>query len=316
LKISVCVPCYNEENSIPVFAEKLVEQIDNDPRMRSIDECEVIFVDDGSSDKTLETIKSLCDRNTPTTRYKYVSFSRNFGKEAAMLAGLQYSSGELVAIMDADLQDPPELLPEMFRILSNEDSYDYVAARRVSRKGEPVIRSFFARAFYWLMARFTDMEIVDGARDFRMMTRAYADALLSLKEYNRFSKGLFSWVGFRGKWLEYENRERMAGESKWSFLKLVSYAIDGAIGFTTQPLRLASIIGIVLSFVSIAAIAFLVIRRLAFDDPVSGWASTVCIVLLIGGIQLFCIGIIGEYLAKTYLETKGRPVFIIRERNV
>ena len=248
-------------------------------------------------------------------RVKYVSFSRNFGKEAAMYAGLSYASGDYIAIMDVDLQDPPALLPEMYRILTTED-YDCVATRRVTRKGEPPIRSFFARRFYGLMHRLSKTEIVDGARDYRLMTRQFVDELLRLGEYNRFSKGLFGWVGFRTKWLEYENVERSAGETKWSFWKLLIYSIEGIVGFTTAPLVMAAFLGILFCLMAFIAICFIVIRTILYGDPVSGWPSMTCIIVFLGGIQLFCMGILGEYLAKTYMETKHRPIFICKETNI
>ena len=246
---------------------------------------------------------------------KYVSFSRNFGKEAAMYAGLSYADGDYVAIMDVDLQDPPSLLPEMYRIITTED-YDSVATRRVTRKGEPPIRSFFARRFYALMHRLSKTDIVDGARDYRLMTRQFVGELLRLGEYNRFSKGLFGWVGFNTKWLEYENVERSAGETKWSFWKLLIYSIEGIVGFTTAPLVMAAFLGVFFCIVAFLALCFIIIRTVLYGDPVSSWPSMTCIIIFLGGIQLFCIGILGEYLAKTYMETKHRPIFICKETNI
>ena len=273
---------------------------------------ELIFVNDGSRDKSLEEMKALAQKDS---RVKYVSFSRNFGKEAAMYAGFRYAKGDYVAIMDVDLQDPPELLPEMLRSI-REEGYDCVATRRVSRKGEPVIRSFFARLFYRMMRRISSTEIVDGARDYRLMTRQFVDEILHLCEYNRFSKGLFGWVGFETKWLEYENVERSAGETKWSFWKLLLYSIEGIVGFSTAPLTFSAFVGAAFCLVAFVAICFIVVRTLVQGDPVAGWPSMVCIMVFIGGIQLFCIGILGEYLAKTYLETKKRPIFICKETNI
>ena len=273
---------------------------------------EIIIVDDGSTDGTLETAKQLAKSDD---RIRYISFSRNFGKEAAMYAGLSYADGDYVAIMDVDLQDPPSLLPEMYRIITTED-YDSVATRRVTRKGEPPIRSFFARRFYALMHRLSKTDIVDGARDYRLMTRQFVGELLRLGEYNRFSKGLFGWVGFNTKWLEYENVERSAGETKWSFWKLLIYSIEGIVGFTTAPLVMAAFLGVFFCIVAFLALCFIIIRTVLYGDPVSGWPSMTCIIIFLGGIQLFCIGILGEYLAKTYMETKHRPIFICKETNI
>ena len=301
-KISVIIPCYNEQEAIPIFYKEIQKTAEE----LSHQELELLFVNDGSKDGSLEEMKHLSEADP---RVKYVSFSRNFGKEAAMYAGLSYASGDYIAIMDVDLQDPPALLPEMYRILTTED-YDCVATRRVTRKGEPPIRSFFARRFYGLMHRLSKTEIVDGARDYRLMTRQFVDELLRLGEYNRFSKGLFGWVGFRTKWLEYENVERSAGETKWSFWKLLIYSIEGIVGFTTAPLVMAAFLGILFCLMAFIAICFIVIRTILYGDPVSGWPSMTCIIVFLGGIQLFCMGILGEYLAKTYMETKHRPIFI------
>ncbi len=307
-KISVIIPCYNEQEAIPIFYKEIQKTAEE----LSHQELELLFVNDGSKDGSLEEMKHLSEADP---RVKYVSFSRNFGKEAAMYAGLSYASGDYIAIMDVDLQDPPALLPEMYRILTTED-YDCVATRRVTRKGEPPIRSFFARRFYGLMHRLSKTEIVDGARDYRLMTRQFVDELLRLGEYNRFSKGLFGWVGFRTKWLEYENVERSAGETKWSFWKLLIYSIEGIVGFTTAPLVMAAFLRIWFCLMAFIAICIIVIRTILYGDPVSGWPSMTCIIVFLGGIQLFCMGILGEYLAKTYMETKHRPIFICKETNI
>ncbi len=303
--LSVIVSCYNEEEAIPYFYEEIKKTAE---QMNYLD-FEFIFVNDGSKDKTLETIKKYAKKDK---RVRYVSFSRNFGKEAAMLAGLEYSKGDYVTLMDADLQDPPHMLEQMYNAIINE-GYDQVGTRRVSRKGEPVIRSFFARQFYKIINKMSKVEMVDGARDYRLMKRCVVDAILSLKEYNRYSKGIFSFVGFETKWLEYENIERVAGETKWSFFKLFKYAIEGIVSFTTAPLSLASLAGIIICMISFVAIIFVIIRALFYGDPVAGWPSTICIILFIGGIQLFCMGIMGQYLAKNYLETKNRPIYIVKE---
>lgn len=307
-KISVIIPCYNEQEAIPIFYEAITKVADE----LSQAELELLFVNDGSRDESLKEMKRLAEADG---RVKYVSFSRNFGKEAAMYAGLSYADGDYVAIMDVDLQDPPALLPEMYRILTTED-YDCVATRRVTRKGEPPIRSFFARCFYGLMRKLSKTEIVDGARDYRLMTRQFVDELLRLGEYNRFSKGLFGWVGFQTKWLEYENVQRSAGETKWSFWKLLLYSIEGIVGFTTVPLVMSAFLGILFCIIAFVAICFIVVRTCLFGDPVSGWPSMTCIIVFLGGIQLFCMGILGEYLAKTYMEAKHRPIFICRETNI
>lgn len=304
-KISVVVSCYNEQEALPLFYEEITK-VANEIKNA---EFEFIFVNDGSKDKTLEVIKSFRKNDE---RVKYISFSRNFGKEAAMYAGLKRASGDYVAIMDADLQDPPKLLIEMYDTL-NKKEYDCVATRRVSRKGEPPIRSFFARLFYKLINKISKAEIVDGARDFRLMTRQMVDAIISMEEYNRFSKGIFGWVGFNTKWIEYENVERAAGETKWSFWKLFKYSIEGIIAFSTAPLVISTIMGILFCFVAFLMIIFIVAKTLIYGDPVSGWPSMVCIMLFVGGIQLFCIGIIGQYISKTYLEVKKRPIYIIKE---
>ena len=304
-KISVVVPCYNEEKSIPIFYKEINKVID---KMKKL-EFELIFVDDGSSDNTLKVCRELSKQDK---RVKYISFSRNFGKEAGIYAGLTKASGDYVTLMDVDLQDPPELLPKMYSLIK-EDGYDSVGTRRVTRKGEPPIRSFFARCFYKLINKMSKTEMVDGARDYRLMTRQMVNSILEMKEYNRYSKGLFSFVGYNTKWIEYENRERVAGETKWSFWKLVIYALDGIIAFSTAPLWIAAIIGLLFCLISFIAIIVIVVKTLAFGDPVGGWPSMVCIIFFVSGIQLFCIGIIGAYLSKTYLETKHRPIYIVKE---
>ena len=304
-KISVIVSCYNEEKSVPLFYEKMEEVIKEFKNT----EFEYIFVDDGSKDNTINIIKSLREHDE---KVRYISFSRNFGKEAAMLAGLEAATGNYVTLMDADLQDPPDLLKKMFNILKTED-YDQVATRRVTRKGEPVIRSFFSRMFYKMIDKFTDFEMVDGARDYRLMKSEVKDAIIDMKEYNRYSKGLFSFVGFKTKWIEYENVKRVAGETKWSFWKLFKYALEGITAFSTAPLAVASIMGILFCLIALFFIIFIIVKTVVFGDPTSGWPSLACIIVFIGGIQLLSLGIIGQYLSKTYLEVKNRPVYIIRE---
>ncbi|MBE6973761.1 MAG: glycosyltransferase family 2 protein [Ruminococcaceae bacterium] len=307
-KISLIVPCYNEEEVLPLFYQEVTRVAD----LMEEYEFEFLFVDDGSRDGTMKVVKDLAGQDK---RVKYVSFSRNFGKEAAMYAGFTHASGDYVAVMDADLQDPPALLPEMMAVIKNE-GYDSVATRRVTRKGEPPIRSFFARCFYKLMRRISKTEMVDGARDYRLMTRQFVNSLLELGEYNRFSKGLYGWVGYKTKWLEYENVERAAGETKWSFWKLLLYSIEGIVAFSAAPLAIAAVSGIICCVLAFLFIVFIVVRTLMFGDPVAGWPSLVCIILLIGGLQLLSIGILGEYLAKTYLEVKNRPIFICKESNI
>lgn len=308
MKLTVIVPCYNEEAALHFFYEEICKVM---PSMPGV-ELELLFVNDGSKDGTLKIIKKLAEQDK---RIKYVSFSRNFGKEAAIYAGLEHATGELTAIMDADLQDPPSLLPKMYQAIT-EEGYDCVASRRVDRKGEPPIRSFFARMFYRLMRKISQADIVDGARDFRLMNRQFVDAILEMKEYNRFSKGLFGWVGFRTKWLEFENVERVAGETKWSFWKLFLYSIEGVIGFSVAPLAIASILGLFICCIALVFLLVILIKTLCFGDPVAGWPSMTCIILMLGGIQLFCIGILGMYLSKTYLETKERPIYICKETNM
>lgn len=312
--ISIVVPCYNEEEALPLYYEAMLPVMEQLRAQGA--EVGFVFVDDGSKDGTLRVLRELREKDA---RCGYVSFSRNFGKEAAMYAGLQHAKGDCVAVMDADLQDPPEMLPEMLRILEGspaDDPVDCVATRRTDRKGEPPIRSFFARCFYRLINKISKTEIVDGARDYRLMTRRMADAILSMSEYNRFSKGIFSWVGFKTQWLEYVNRERVAGETKWSFRKLFLYSIDGITAFSTAPLAIASFSGMAICAVSFIALLFVFIRALVFGDPVAGWPSMICIILFLGGVQLLGIGILGQYLAKTYLEVKNRPQYVLQEKNV
>ena len=305
--VSIIVSCYNEEKSLPLFYKEITKVFESIPKVT----LELILVNDGSKDKTLNEMKKL---RKIDNRVRYISFSRNFGKEAAMYAGLVYATGNYVALMDADLQDPPALLPEMLKLLNDKSlDYDCIATRRVSRTGEPPIRSWFARMFYKLINKMSDVELVDGARDYRLMKRKMVDAILELKEYNRFSKGLFGFVGFNTKWLEYENIERVAGETKWSFWKLFKYAIEGIVAFTTAPLTIAALIGIIFCIIAFIMIIVIIAKTLIFGDPTSGWPSMICVIFLVSGVQLFCLGIIGEYLAKTYLETKKRPVYIIKE---
>lgn len=304
--LSIIVPCYNEEESVPLFYAETIKQ-EAFFHEKGV-EFEFVFVNDGSRDKTVEQVKKLREKDE---RVHLVSFSRNFGKEAAIVAGFEKAKGDLVVLMDADLQDPPALLPEMYRNI--EDGYDSVATRRVDRKGEPPIRSWFARRFYGLMRRISKTDIVDGARDYRMMTRKVVDAILSMREYNRFSKGIFGWVGFDTKWLEYENIQRAAGETKWSFWKLFLYSLDGIMAFSTVPLSIASFLGILFCVIAFAFLIFIFIRALAFGDNVAGWPSTVCIITLLGGLQLLCLGIMGQYLSKLYLEVKDRPKYLIKE---
>lgn len=308
--ISIIIPCYNEEAVLPLFYEEITKQSDI-MRDKFHADFEYLFVNDGSDDNTLTLIKSLAAEDK---RVKYISFSRNFGKEAAMYAGLKNASGDYAAIMDADLQDPPSMLGEMYEILAS-GKFDCAATRRVSRKGEPPVRSFFARIFYKLINKISKADIVDGARDFRLMTRQMVNAILEMGEYNRFSKGIFGWVGFNTKWLEYENTERAAGETKWSFWKLFLYSLDGITAFSTAPLGIASVMGFIFCIVAFIMIFIIILKTLIFGDPVAGYPSLVCIIFLVSGIQMFCIGILGQYLSKTYLETKKRPVYIIKEYN-
>lgn len=304
--ISVIVPCYNEEENVFDFYDELMKNSAFFDSKQLVPE--IIYVDDGSKDKTCEKVKELAKKDS---KVHLISFSRNFGKEAGILAGLSKATGDYVVMMDADLQDPPSLLPEMFSWI--EQGYDSVATRRVSRKGEPMIRSFFARRFYHLINRMSKTEIVDGARDYRLMTRQFVDAVLELKEYNRFTKGIFGWVGYETKWLEYENIERKKGETKWSFWKLFIYALEGIVAFSTAPLAFASFMGVLFCILAFVLIVITIVRKALFGDPTSGWPSLVCIISLISGVQLFCLGIIGQYLAKTYMEVKDRPKYLIKE---
>jgi len=305
--VTLIVPCYNEEASLPIFYEEVCSVAS------AIADYEItlLLVNDGSKDRTLSIMRELAQKDE---RVRYISFSRNFGKEAAMYAGFCNAKGDYVAVMDADMQDPPSLLPEMVEILETQE-YDSVATRRVTREGEPPIRSFFARMFYRIINKISDADIVDGARDFRLMKREMVDAIVAMCEYNRFSKGIFGWIGFKTNWLPYKNVERVAGETKWDFWGLFRYSIDGIVNFSQAPLSIASLVGLLLTVVSFAATLFVIVRRLIFGDPVAGWASTVCIILFMGGLQLLCMGIMGQYLAKTYLEVKHRPHYIVAETN-
>ena len=305
MKLSIIVPCYNEEKSLPFFFDETNKHI-----MMDNLEVEYICVNDGSKDGTLDVLKDLKEINPSIT---ILDFSRNFGKEAALLAGLKEASGDLVVIMDADLQDPPYILPNMIKII-NDEGYDSVATYRVDRKGEPPIRSFFARSFYKLINKISDVEIMDGARDYRMMTRPMVEAILSLSEYHRFSKGIFAWVGFKTKYLAFENVERVAGETKWSFWKLFKYAIEGIVAFTTVPLRIATFFGFFISFLAFLYMIFVFVKAMLFGDPVQGYPSMMVIILFLGGIQMLSLGILGEYLSKTYMEIKRRPNYIVRNR--
>ena len=307
--ISVVVPCYNEEQALPYFIQE-IQKVAAEMAQKQV-ELEILLVNDGSRDHTLSLLRDYAKQYE---NVRYLSFSRNFGKEAAMYAGLEHARGDYVAMMDADMQDPPSLLPQMYDLLQTGE-YDSVATRRVSRKGEPPIRSFFARMFYKLINRISDADIVDGARDYRLMSRPMVDAILSMKEVNRFSKGIFGWVGFRTYWLPYENVERVAGETKWSFWKLFRYSLEGIIAFSTAPLAIASVMGLLVCLAAVAALAVVLVKTLAFGDPVAGWPSMICIILFLGGVQLLTVGIIGQYLAKTYLETKKRPIYILAEKS-
>ena len=303
-KISIIVPCYNEEDVLKIFYIKITEV------SKTIDaDFEYIFVDDGSKDKTLEILKEYSKKDN---RVRFISFSRNFGKESAMYAGLKEATGDYVAIMDADLQDPPDLLKEMYETLLTKE-FDCVATKRKTRKGEPILRSFFSRMFYSIINKMTSTEIVNGARDYRLMSRKMVDSILEVTEYNRFSKGIFSWVGFKTKWIAYDNIERAAGKTKWNFWKLFKYSIEGITAFTTTPLVMSAVIGIIFCILAFIMILFVIFKTLMYGDPVSGWPSTICIILFVSGIQLFCLGIMGEYLAKEYMEVKNRPIYIVKE---
>ena len=307
--IDIIVPCYNEEESVKLFDDEITKTFNN---MNKEIDYKIIFINDGSKDNTLDKMKKLSNNDS---KVKYISFSRNFGKESALYAGLSNSHGDYVVIMDVDLQDPPSLLPEMIDTIQNSD-YDIVATRRTTRVGEPPIRSFFARMFYKIINKVSELELVDGARDYRIMTRQSVDALLELKEYNRFSKGLFNWIGFNTKWISYENIERTTGETSWSFWGLFRYSIEGIVAFTTAPLAISTLLGITFSIIAFLIIIILLIRHFLFSDPVQGWTSTICVILLLGGIQLLSIGILGKYLEKTYTEIKNRPIYIEQESNI
>lgn len=303
--LSIVVPCFNEEETVKIFSKEINKTLNEH-------NFEIIFINDGSSDNTLNNIKKLADENS---NIKYISFSRNFGKESAIYAGLKNATGDLVCVMDVDLQHPPSLLPEMIESVSNED-YDVAAARRTSRKGEPKIKSFFSHMFYKVFKRITKMDLVEGATDYRVMTRQVVDSILQLKEYNRFSKGLFQWVGFNTKWICYENVERVAGQTTWSYWGLIKYSIEGLVAFSTMPLTISILLGTIFSIVAFIYMIVIVIRYLLYSDPVQGFATIMCSLLLLGGIQLLSIGALGKYLEKTYIETKNRPIFIIKESNI
>ena len=310
--ISVVVPCYNEQEVLPLFYNEINKVIAQMQSEYDDLEFELLFINDGSKDNTLKMLREL---SASDNRVRYISFSRNFGKEAGMFAGMENSKGDYVVVMDADLQHPPKFIPQMYKYVS-EEGFDCATTRRVSRKGESKIRSWFAMKFYKIMNKISQTEIVDGAQDFRFMTRKMVDAVLSMKEYNRFSKGIFSWVGFNVKYIEYENVERVAGETKWSFFKLFLYSIEGIVAFSTAPLALASIMGVLLSFISFLSIIILTVRELIWPHSAYGWTSLVCVFCMMGGIVLLCLGILGQYLAKTYTEVKKRPIYIARERSI
>ena len=305
-KISIIVPCYNEEEALP----HLYDALKNLMSTMSDQEFEIILVNDGSKDKTIQLMRKYSEMDL---RVRFVSFSRNFGKEAAIFAGLKAATGDYVSLMDADLQDPPHLLDEMYTFLKENEEYDCVATRRVDRKGEPVIRSYFARKFYKIMNKISDTEMVDGARDFRLMSRQMVDSILELSEYNRFSKGIFGWVGYKTHWIAFENVERIAGETKWSFWGLMMYSFEGIVAFSVRPLYIASLLGILFCFIAFVIISVVIGKTLIWGDPVQGYPSLMCAIFFIGGVQLFCLGILGQYLSKTYLETKRRPVYVVKE---
>lgn len=307
-KCSVVVPCYNEEETIPIFYKEIQKYIVNIPQL----EFEFIFVDDGSKDASLQEMKALAAKDKSV---KYISFSRNFGKEAGLFAGLEATTGGYIVTMDVDLQDPPYLLEKMYQAVA-EEGYDCAATRRTNRKGEARIRSWFAKKFYQIINKISNADIVDGARDYRFMTRQMVDSILSMREYNRFTKGIFGWIGFKTKWIPFENVERSAGTTKWSFWKLTLYALEGIIAFSTTPLWISSLLGIFCCFVSLLALAFIIIRALMYGDPVAGWPSMISVIIFIGGLQLFCMGILGMYVSKLYLEAKRRPIYITRETNI
>ena len=303
--LSIIVPCFNEEESVGIFFKE-IQKVLNDG------DYEILYINDGSSDDTLRNIKDIADENS---NVKYISFSRNFGKESAIYAGLKNASGDLICVMDADLQHPPNLLPEMIETITSED-YDVVAARRISRKGEPKIKSFFSHLFYKIFNRISEMNLVEGATDYRIMTRQVVDSILELSEYNRFSKGLFQWVGFDIKWIEYENVERVAGQTTWSYWGLLKYSIEGIVAFTTAPLSISTLLGATFSIIAFIYMIFIITKNLLYSDPVQGFATIMCAILLLGGIQLLSIGVLGKYLEKTYIETKNRPIFIVKESNI
>ena len=303
--LSIIVPCFNEEESVEIFFKEIKKELDEY-------DYEIIYINDGSSDNTLKNIKDIANSNP---NIKYISFSRNFGKESAIYAGLKNASGDLICVMDADLQHPPNLLPEMIETISNED-YDVVAARRISRKGEPFFKSFFSHLFYKFFNRISEINLQEGATDYQIMTRQVVNSILELTEYNRFSKGLFQWVGFNTKWIDYENIERTAGETTWSFWGLIKYSMEGIIAFTTTPLSISTFLGSTFSIIAFIYMIFIITKQLLFSDPVQGFATIMCAILLLGGIQLLSIGVLGKYLEKTYLETKNRPIFIVKESNI
>lgn len=308
-KISIVVPCYNEEEVLPLFYQEIQKTIAQIEKEHPDTTFELLFINDGSRDNTLVLLRQMAMQDA---RVRYLSFSRNFGKEAGMYAGMEHAKGDYVVIMDADLQHPPRFIPQMYSIVLHE-GYDCATTRRVSRKGESKILSWFSRLFYKIMNKISQTEIVDGAQDFRFMTRRMVDAILSMKEYNRFSKGIFSWVGFKTKYIEYENVERAAGTSTWSFWKLFRYALEGFFAFSTAPLTISSILGVVSCLIAFVMVVIIVIKKLVFGDPVQGFATLICAIFLMSGLQLFCTGISGQYLAKTYLETKHRPIYLVNE---
>lgn len=308
-KLSIIVPCYNEEEVLPLFYAEITRVMDEMKRTYAELTFELLFIDDGSRDKTLTQLRELA---TKDQRVRYISFSRNFGKEAGMFAGLENATGDFVVVMDADLQHPPSFLPEMYSYV-RDGEYDCATTRRVSRKGESKVRSWFARKFYRIMNKISQTEIVDGAQDFRFMSRQMVDAILSMREYNRFSKGIFSWVGFKTKYIEYENVERAAGTTAWSFWSLFRYSLEGIFAFSTAPLAIASVLGLVSCVIAFLMMIWIIVKTLAFGEAVAGFPSIMCAIFLLGGLQLFCIGVLGQYLSKTYLETKQRPIYIVRE---
>ncbi len=304
--LSIVVPCYNEEEVIDIFYNNLIENINEIPDI----DYEIIFIDDGSTDKSIDKIKLLKNKNK---KISYISFSKNFGKEAAMYAGLQASKGNLLVIMDADLQHPPRIIKQMYHEIKNND-YDIIATKRDNRKGEPIIRSFFSNLFYKLINKVSDVKIIKGAMDFRMMKRIVAEAILDLKEYNRFTKGIYEFVGFKTKWITIHNEKRAAGISSWSSLSLLKYSINGILSFSVFPLTLISVLGVIISIISFIFITYTILEKIIIGNPTSGYASTISILCFLGGLQIFVMGIIGQYIAKIYLETKCRPIYIVREK--